>query len=74
LETNHEVYTAEVLAIKNELTEATEHLKLAYEILEQDQTEKETLDLPIQTITCCFDNNFNIYNIHCTEEMIIVHK
>lgn len=74
MEANHEVYTAEVLAIKNELTEATEHLKLAYEILEQDQAEKETLDLPIQTITCCFDNNFNINNIRCTNETINVHK
>lgn len=50
LEANHELYTAETLALQHELTEATEHLKLAYELLEQDQAEKKTLHFPIQAI------------------------
>jgi Tol biopolymer transport system component len=50
LDANQELYTAETLALQHKLTEATEHLKLAYELLEQDQAEKKTLHFPIQTI------------------------
>jgi Tol biopolymer transport system component len=50
LEANQELYTAETLALQHKLTEATEHLKLAYELLEQDQSEKKPLHFPIQTI------------------------
>lgn len=50
LETNQELYTAETLALQHKLTEATEHLKLAYELLEQDQAEKKALHFPIQII------------------------
>ena len=50
LDANQELYTAETLALQHKLAEATEHLKLAYELLEQDQIEKKTLHFPIQTI------------------------